>query len=481
MRSAPRDPVSMACWVTGALLAASALVFVVLAIFARPDSPVEAELGYEALRVARGVPLYVDPAVGAFDQGPPASRFYVLYTPIVPWIVGHLASPSLPAVRLVGRILCIVAWLALLVVPVATARRENRALTAIGAMFAGGIYFLARFAPALNPDPLAALLVCVALARAAKKDALDPLSAALLVAAPLVKPSCLGALAGAGLAHLALRRAGFAKAIAGGIFGFLALATFCHVTSDGAWLSHIVRSTGQPVTLTRWLQEFGSRCFVLGLPHVAVAYVAFRRKASWFSIAPLLGSVAWVTFAMAKHGSGTRYWLEPTGAALVALAQMPRGEDARGARPFALAGLALGLAIGATSLPGYLQEARVWATHRERVTLVDRHCVRAPDDVVVSNDVVLEIALNGRMLVPDWQTAFLARSGRFPADAWRTDLRDPHVRWLALSFDLGAPLGSTNDERVEVSAFRDVLRPVVDEHFVLDRVVAGTYLHRRVR
>ena len=56
---------------------------------------------------------------------------------------------------------------------------------------------------------------------------------------------------------------------------------------------------------------------------------------------------------------------------------------------------------------------------------IARHCERGAGDFVVSSDVDLELALNGRISVPSWQTGFLARKGTFPAEAWRADLVRP--------------------------------------------------------
>jgi hypothetical protein len=113
------------------------------------------------------------------------------------------------------------------------------------------------------------------------------------------------------------------------------------------------------------------------------------------------------------------------------------------------------------------------------VALLDQHCARKPGEFVVSSNLELELALNGRISVPAWQSAFLARSGRFPKDAWREDIARPEVRWLALAVDPRAPPGTSNDERVELSPFYDVLKDVVLDHYVFDANVAGIFVFRR--
>ncbi|MBX3214010.1 MAG: hypothetical protein KF850_18390 [Labilithrix sp.] len=478
------------------LSALATLAFVGHAFVASPQNPVAAEIGFEALRVARGLALYVDPWTGAWEDGAPPSRYYVLYTPVFPWILGKLSAllapaggPSLASVRVVGRVVAVTGWLVVHLAPVLGAPRRERAVTAIAAMLAGGVYFVSRHAASMSPDTLATALVCVGVVRAAARERIDPASAVLLIAAPLVKPSCLGGVAGAALVHLALRRPGWVRSTtaAAATAGLLALA--CHLASDGAWLSNISRSTGQPLTLTRWVEELGSRVIVLGLPHVVVAWLAWRRRVTWLVLGPLLGSIAWTTFMMAKHGSGSHYWLEPTGLALIAISRMPSRpvssaagaarEPAWVARVLPWAAVAFGVVVAAVSWPRYLAEPARYRQHREVAAAVDRHCARGAGEFVVSSDLALELSLNGRISVPAWQSAFLARSGRFPVDEWRADLARPEVRWVALALDPRAPVGTSNDEQVERSPFQDVLADVLFEHYVFDATVGGMFVFRR--
>jgi hypothetical protein len=81
--------------------------------------------------------------------------------------------------------------------------------------------------------------------------------------------------------------------------------------------------------------------------------------------------------------------------------------------------------------------------------------------------------------VPEWQRSFLVRRGAFPIDAWRRDLQDPHVRWVALDFDPAIPAKKTNDARVEVSAYRVALRDVLEASFVRDATTGGFVVFRR--
>lgn len=465
--------------------AAATLAYVAHAFFFAPPDPVAAELGFEALRVARKLPLYVDPWKGAWEDGAPPARYYVLYTPVFPWLLGKLTAlltpaPSLASVRLVGRTIAVLSWLAVHLVPVGLAPKERRRVTALAAMIAGGIYFVSRNAVSLSPDALATALVVAGVARAVRRDGFDPLSAVLLVAAPFVKPSGLGGFAGAALVHLALRRPGWARSLGAAALGAAALLALSYVASDGQWLANMTRSTGQPLTFARWVQEFGSRVMILGVPHLVVVGLAWRRKVTWLALGPLLGSIAWSTFAMAKHGSGSHYWLEPTGLALVAIGQLPSFEPAAlVAHTVRWAAAAFAGLVAVVSWPAYLREPTRYRRHDDAFAAVDRHCVRAKGEFVVSSDVDLELTLNGRISVPAWQTAFLARSGKFPADAWREDLARPEVRWVAIAQDPREPIGPGNDARVEVSPFHDVLQATLFERFAFDAKVGGFFVFRR--
>jgi hypothetical protein len=487
---ASRDPSSRGLpgVIVGLLALASALAtiaYVAHAFLFSSQSPVAAEIGFEALRVARRLPLYVDPWKGAWEDGAPPSRYYVLYTPVFPWIVGKASAlvsstPSLATVRSVGRTIAVLSWIAAQSVPVALAPRDRRRATAIATMIGAGIYFVARHAASMSPDTLATALVVIGVARAARKDAFDPLSAALVVAAPFVKPSCIGGIAGAAFVHLALRRPGWIRALAVAAATALGLAALSHLASDGQWLANITRSTGQPLTLARWAQELGSRVMVLGLPHAFVAWLAWRRRATWIVVGPLLGSVCWATFAMAKHGSGAHYWLEPTALAVIAISRLPAAPPGeRVARLLPWAAALFAVLVVAVSWPQYLREPARYRRRAEAVAAIDQHCVRGEGQFVVSSDLDLELALNGRISVPSWQTGFLARTGRFPADAWREDLARPEVRWVAVALDPRLPPGTSNDERVELSPFYDVLEPTLLEHFAFDANVGGFFVFKR--
>src|SRR5438128_2098656 len=94
---------------------------------------------FEASRVQRGAPLYIDPAQGAWEDGAPPSRYFVLYTPVWPEILARVSLPSLEAMRATGRILNSVFFVFALALVVRGARRANRGAVATGALLALGL------------------------------------------------------------------------------------------------------------------------------------------------------------------------------------------------------------------------------------------------------------------------------------------------------------------------------------------------------
>lgn len=463
------------------------LAFVAHAFAFSPQNPVASEIGFEALRVARKLPLYVDPWKGAWEDGAPPSRYYVLYTPIFPTLVGKLAalwSPTLAGVQTTGRAIAVLAWLGFHVPVVIFAEKDRRWATAVAAMFGASLYFISRHAASMSPDTLATALVCGGVLRAVVKNRIDPLAAVLLIAGPFVKPSCLGGVAGAALVHLALRRDGWLRTVVAGALAGGLLILACHLASGGAWLANIKSSTGQPLTLTRWLQEFGSRAIVLGVPHLVIAWLAWKRRTTWLAVGPLLGSIAWATFMMAKHGSGSHYWFEPTGLAIIAISRMPVAIGSFGPQPEPMwtrwAALAFGVVAAITSWPQYALEPGRYRAWDARIAALRAHCVRGPGDFVISSDFETEMQLDGgRISVPAWQSVFLAKTGKFPLDAWRADLARPEVKWVVLGVDPRHPPPETNDTKIEGNPFNDILRDVLFEHFDFDRELAGTWVFRR--
>jgi hypothetical protein len=462
--------------------AACGLAYVVYALVQRPYGAVEAELVFQASRIQRGFPLYIDPAVGAWEYGPPPSRYYVLYTPLWPWLLAHISPHTLEGIRTVGRALNGLLLLLTLFMLVRASKPENRLAVATGAALALGFEMIVREATLADADMPAVFLSTLAMTRMNARGGLDSVSAGLFAATPLVKPSMLGAGLGAVVAHVYVHRRSGARRLlvplASGVLVAGALVLMFHRWSGGAWLSHIVRATGQPLSLDRWVREFGARVMFLGAPHAAVCALAARRGSSPFAVIPLATSTAWATFSMAKHGSGAHYWLEPTTAALVALGAMPA---ARAATSAALGWVALGLTTvaGAEGVVAFARAPADYASSRAHVERVLASCPREPGEVLVAGSAGLELVANGRVIVPAWQNAYLIRTGQFPLQAWREDLALPQVRCFVHARDFLDPPPERIEGMTEVSPYRKELRDVIEENFVLQDEFDGLLVFRR--
>jgi hypothetical protein len=465
--------------------AAAGLAYLAAGLTNRPYAAAEAEMVFEASRIQRGFPLYVDPAAGAWEMGPPPSRYYVLYTPMWPWLLAAMSPRSLGGIRSVGRAASALLLLLTLASILRASHPRSRATVATGALLALGFAMLVRETGYAEADVPAVALASAALLRMNRRRGLDPLSAALLAATPLLKPSVLGGAAGAVAAHvIAHRRTGARQLagplVAGAAVGAGIIACF-HLASHGAWLTHVVRATGQTISFERWVQEFGSRAVFFGLPHAAVCAVAARRRAGLFATLPLAASTAWSTFAIAKHGSGTHYWLEPTMAALIALGRSPPPEAPAARVPWvAWAGTAFVLAAAASSLAAFPTLRETDRAMAATLAGVRARCPLGPGEVLVSTFGAFELEIDGRIVVPDWQNAYLIRAGKFPLEEWRRDLASPAgARWFVARADFADPVPARIEGITEVSSYRKELRDVIDAHFLYREAIGNVLVFER--
>ena len=444
------------------LAALAGIAFLLHGIFARPYTEIEAQLIFHANRIRAHLPLYVDPRVGAWDMGAPPSRYYVTYPPAWAWLLAHFCPASSVATRSLGRAVNVVLFLSILVNVSRGARLPNRGAVLTGALLVLGLHMLVREAGLAQADVPALALVAFGTLRANKRGEMDAWCGALIGAAPLVKPNALGAGVGLMLAHLYLNRNRGWRTLAPPFVGIAAvgasLICMYHTCSGGQWLVHVARATGQSVSFARWKHEAGSRVLLLGLPHLVVLGLAVRRKAPLLAIAPLAASIAWTTFTLAKLGSATHYWLEPSVVALVTLGQLPL----RKSEPFAAAAsFALSIAVCASSLPPFARAPSAWREWPRIIADTRRAC---GDGVVMASDVRFEMELNGRPIVPAWESAHMARAGTFPLDAWRADLLRPEVTCVVTDGVFFDPLPEGHD-LVEVGAYRRELRPALESAF----------------
>lgn len=479
---------SLALALGGAFFIA-AFAFVLAIGRVRLPNDVEGQLLYEASRLRRGLPLYVDPLVGAFDDGPLPIRKYVLYTPLWPLLTSLVPmAQALVFWRTVAAIAWFVGILALGAWPDRGRRAPTlRPAALLVALSYGGFFLLARSGFEAKPDTVPALISACALARTIRRGRLDPLSGALFAIAALAKPNMVGIASGAVLCDVLTRRARSASAlIAGAVVAGTGAALFA-AWSRGAWLAHLHASAMMPISPYRWGGYLDDYALLLGLPHALVAALAWRacRRARTVPYGPagLATSIAWACFSMGKHGSGTAYWLEPTMGMVAVLAYST--PISLGARAQALAALTAPLppvVLGAMSIPFLLRE---WgATQRDagHVAEVRAACRLGPGEVAAASDTGLEMALSGRVTWAPWATTFLVRSGAFPLATLEADYARPALAcFVDRGCDTITPEPVPFDPGSEHSIFRFELRDTILRNFQLAARVDGECVFRRDR
>ena len=448
-------------------------------------SPVEVEQFWEAGRLRHGHPLYVDPLMGAFEDGAPPTRKLVLYTPVWPQILALLPEPvSVLTLRIAvgfGWLLGLpaLAW-RLARAQVSSSRRSGLARPALPVLVAlvmASFCLLSRSAWCAAADAPAALIVGYALTRTISRNRIDVVSAAMFAAAPFLKPNvCMISLSCFAMEVIRYRQRAlktlWAAALSGG-----AMLLFCHMKSGGVWLTHLRMSTVQPFLWVKWHEWLQDYFFFLGLPHLVVlvssALLALRARgrgeAVWrgasYAFAAAGSTWLWSAWLMGKAGAGTHYYLEPTVAMIVLLGVIPKEAFTTAHRGAALLMAALSLAIGAPLFRTWTAEARDFDAAIPRVREL---CSLAPGETVLSSNVRMEWALLHRVVIPEYQTSYLTRAGRIPLEVWKSTLLAPNVGCFALEGDLpaSAPLPVPGRESPSVwyveagDALRDHFRAV---------------------
>jgi hypothetical protein len=261
---------------------------------------------------------------------------------------------------------------------------------------------------------------------------IDAISAVLLTAAPWVKPTLLGLPAGALIADAGLRRARALPTIAVAIVTTLVLAGLFQAVSGGRLLSDVMRSNAQPFSAAVWLDQVPGRLpFVVPIFGLA-GHLAFRDRGTpgiAIGLGALSVSIAWTLFALAKTGSSANYWMEPCVAALVVIAHAKPGSFAFGRSTLvhASAALATALYAGVASVRDAVEHTVRYRADAAFVAQVRERCGTRPDDVVAADEAGVELATNGRILTPAYQTVYLVREGAFPAETWIADLESATV------------------------------------------------------
>lgn len=416
----------------------SVLVFVLGTISVRAPYWGEAEVLFEASRIRSGYPLFIDPLVGAHEYGEPPSRFFVTYPPILSLLIAAI-PPT--AATLVGRALASLAWFGSLawIVRSSDERARGNALTA--ALFIGGIWVMTNFAATVRPDSFACACAGVGLNRAVKRQqqqrqadsgaapsqCVDVLSLLLLILAAWLKPTLLGLPAGAIIASKNLR-----TVLLAGAAGAVSFLLF-HFLTGGKLLTHVIASNAQPLSFAVWVERITHHLPFFG-PLFFVALVhGYRAQRHSIAVGAMVGSLAWVLFAIAKTGSSANYWMEPCVAALVLLAHTP-GPFAFGKSGLVHAAITLSAVLYADvaaitssfrQMSHYRREAAFLATARAQ-------CASGGSELIASDEQGLELALNDRIIIPAYQMSWLVREGKFPASTYIQTITAPRVKCFLL-------------------------------------------------
>ncbi len=457
-----------------ALALAATLTCFVLTIRTRLLEYVEGCMLFEASRLREHLPLYIDPVKGAFEYGPVPTRYLVVYPPL--WSSLLSLVPEGSAIVL-GRAIGALCWYGPLAWIAWGAHRRGRPLGVLATAFVGGIYTLALYGASTRPDSLAVGLAAIALERSARARRVTPGSALLFALAPWVKPNVLGIAAGAMLLDARRRRSIASLALAALLCTLVAAAL--HLATGGAWLTHLLLSTGQPVSLAQWTDQVVTRLQFLGLPLAFAAFVGFRSRGEagvHLALAALGTSLVWTVLSLAKIGSATNYWMEPCVAGAVILAHAPAPElSLRARRVAAVLAPLQALWTGVASIRSSL-ETIAWSPGHAHVLDEVRGSLRA-GEVALSDDAGIELGIDGRLVDEPFQLRHLADQGRFPVALLEEDVRHPAVRAFVTLSDMlerppreGDPLHDRYDPR---------LRQVLREELVLTSREAGLYVYRR--
>ncbi len=412
----------------GALLAT--LGFVVATAPVRIPYWGEAEVLFEASRLRAHLPLYVDPLIGAFDQGEPPSRFYVTYPPL--WTAAVSLVPS-SAATIAARVACSLAWFGALAGIAWTARPDVRREAAAAAAFVGGIWVLANFASIGRPDSIACAIAAFTLVRAMRRGRLDLVCVAALVVVPWVKPTIIGLPVGALVGGCFVDRKDGLRKLGAAVLLAAASAAVAHLATGGALFAHVVRSNAQPLSWAVWLEQVGGRLPFFGPLFAWAAWRGWRDRARpgpRIGLAALAASFVWTLFALAKTGSASNYWMEPSIAAVALVAQSAPDGVRIGGRNLVHAALALVAVLwtDVASIRGAIEHAVRMRADGELVSSVRARVGLPSDAVVASDEAGIELAANGRILTPTYQMVHLVRRGTYPPEPWIAQLTAPRTR-----------------------------------------------------
>ncbi|MSO58584.1 MAG: hypothetical protein EXQ77_06055 [Thermoleophilia bacterium] len=446
------------------LLMVGCLSWAVVQAFLRPPDYAEACVLFNASRIRAGFALYVDPLLGAHEYGEPPARYYVAYTPIFSAMVAAFPPPhALAATRFVG----LLAWYGALAALVATARPDCRRAAALGALFVGGMFLLTRWSVCAKPDAVALCLAAFALARTIARGRADAVSGAIFVVAALVKPNIFGAGLGAICATVVFTQHGRFSSVIAACAVLLVFVGGMEAWSGGQAHGHLRAATALEFHPGLLAENVASRApFIGGL--VIAALTASRASADArgrIALAALGSSVAIASLGFGKFGSASNYLMEPAIVSVVILARLPLPLRAT------LRGGAVLVAVVCTF--AWAGMATVRSLAHERATLwtvqpaLSRIRQRCANTLVVSPDPGIEMIFNGRLYTHSLELWAESERGRFPADLWAADMRDPAVGCV-VTWTGDAPVPA-----VPHGPFPEAVSAVLRERFTLGCVDTG--------
>jgi len=411
-------------WIAAIVAMGSTLLYAITMIGVRPLEYTEGEILFDAARIARRLPLYTDVIAGAPEYGAPRSHHLVAYLPIYAWIVAQF--PAAAAATL-GRALSFAAWSATIAGIALTARRECTSLARLGAAYLFGTFVLTYWGTCVRPDELALALAAVALARTVRRRTIGVLGGALFTAAALLKPNVIGMFAGAALVELVVGRRRILAAAAGAALVAVPILAVLHVVSDGSWFHWLRLETLQPFSPGLWATRISEKLAQF-VPLFAVsgwlAYRSRRAPGMAYGLAALTTSVAWTLVSLGKVGSASNYWVEPSLAALIILANAPIPPVSQRARAWlVILGLCDLTGTAAVSAWVAVHEASGARAKAAFLAEVRHQCL----GVTLSDGAGIEMELNDRVIISSFQLRWMIAADQFPVAAWTDTIADPAV------------------------------------------------------
>jgi len=460
------------------------LVFVVawavLTLRTRLLDGVEGEIIFEAMRLRQKAALYIDPVLGDSASGDPATRFFVLYPPVFPWLVSLFEVSRIVSATTLVRALSMLAWTSAVLVlarswPGAAPRSVfRRALIGGSAAFVLGAYPLSVYGMSGRPDAVALLLAALALRRAVGKGGLDEVSGVLFALAVFVKPNVLGLAGGATVATVLRYRGASWRGVGSLVGASVGLGGLLHGLSGGQFVHHLAASTMQDTSLQLWLSQMSSRLPFFLAPvalSLVVAARNLRDKSIFVAFSALAVSLCWALVSLSKIGSASNYWMEPC---LGALAVCSRVGDFRlSSRSSTVAAVLLGLQapyVGVASIRSSLEGIAVATAQRAAVERVRALCNIFEGAVILADEPGLELELGGRVVDTAFQFAHTKNAEL--TRAWERSFESPRVGCVVSQQEL-----KTVDVPIH-DRFPARVRAAIRRRFELIDTIAGLYIYR---